>query len=103
MEELAARLVRLLRAAVEAPEARLHELAIVTAEERRQLLNEFNLKAEQPMAATTTLAELFEAQVELRPEAMALSFGQQVSYTELNREANRWGITEGVGVGRRRW
>ena len=34
VEELGARLVRLLRAAVAAPEARLHELEIVTAEER---------------------------------------------------------------------
>ena len=90
VEELGARLVRLLRAAVEAPEARLHELEIVTAEERYRLLNEFNLKAEQPAAATTTLVELFEAQVERTPAAMALSFGEQrLSYAELNSQANR--------------
>ena len=92
VEELGARLVRLLRAAVAAPEARLHELEIVTEEERRQLLNEFNLKAEQPVAAaaTTTLVELFEAQVERTPAATALSFGQQrLSYAELNSQANR--------------
>ena len=100
VEELGARLVRLLRAAVEAPEARLHELEIVTAEERHRLLNEFNLKAEQP-AATTTLVELFEAQVERTPEATALSFGQQrLSYAELNSQANRvahYLMAKGIG------
>ena len=101
VEELGARLVRLLRAAVEAPEARLHELEIVTAEERHRLLNEFNLKAEQP-AATTTLVELFEAQVERTPEATALSFGQQrLSYAELNSHANRVAhYLMGKGIGR---
>ena len=91
VEELGARLVRLLRAAVEAPEVRLHELEIVTAEERHRVLNEFNLKAEQPtVATTTTLIELFEAQVERTPENVALSFGQQrLSYAELNGQANR--------------
>ena len=102
VEELGARLVRLLRAAVEAPEARLHELEIVTAEERYRLLNEFNLKAEQPVATTTTLVELFEAQVERTPEAMALSFGQQrLSYAELNGQANRVAhYLMGKGIGR---
>ena len=101
VEELGARLVRLLRAAVEAPEARLHELEIVTAEERHKLLNEFNLKAEQPVAATTTLVELFEAQVERTPAAMALSFGEQrLSYAELNGQANRvahYLMAKGIG------
>ena len=103
VEELGARLVRLLRAAVAAPEARLHELEIVTEGERWQLLNEFNLKAEQPVAAaaTTTLVELFEAQVERTPEAVALSFGQQrLSYAELNSQANRvahYLMAKGVG------
>ena len=90
VEELGARLAHLLRAAVASPQSRFHELEIITAEERRQLLDEFNLHAEQPSARSTTLVELFEAQVERTPEATALSFGQQrLSYAELNRRANR--------------
>src|SRR6476646_4767413 len=45
VEALGARLVRLLRAAVATPQAPLHELEIVTADERRQLLEEFNLQS----------------------------------------------------------
>ena len=66
------------------------------------MLNEFNLQAEQPVAATTTtLMELFEAQVERTPEKVALSFGQQrLSYAELNGQANRvahYLMAKGIG------
>ncbi|HEY2235620.1 MAG TPA: condensation domain-containing protein, partial [Candidatus Angelobacter sp.] len=101
VEELAVRLERLLGAAVASPQAPLHELEIVTEEERRQLLDGFNLQTEQPLAAPTTLVKLFEAQVERTPEAVALSFGQQrVSYAELNDKANRLAhclLAKGVG------
>ena len=53
VEELGARLARLLRAAVASPQSRLHELEIVTAEERRQLLDEFNVHAEQAESSNT--------------------------------------------------
>src|SRR6185503_11360391 len=104
VEELGTRLARLLWAAVRSPQAPLHELEIITKEEQRQLLDGFNVPAEQPGAATTTttLIKLFEAQVERRPEAVALSFGQQRwSYGELNRRANRLAhYLKAKGVGR---
>jgi nonribosomal peptide synthetase DhbF len=88
VELLGARLERLLRAAVGSPEARVHELEILTAPERRQLLEEFNTSSEEQ--AEATIVELFEEQVRRRPEAVGLSFGQQrMSYAELDREANR--------------
>ena len=102
VEALGARLVRLLRAAVATPQAPLHKLEIVTAEERRQLLDEFNLQPEQPVATAGTLIELFEAQVERTPAAVALSLGQQrLSYAELNGKANRLAqCLKAKGIGR---
>ena len=100
VEELGARLERLLRGAVKSPQARLHELEVITAEERRQLLEEYNATSEA--VAETTVIEEFEAQVERRPEATAVSFGQKrLSYGELNREANRLAhclMARGVGA-----
>ena len=49
VEELGARLERLLGAAVAFPQVPLHELESVTKEERRQLLDGFNVQAEQPL------------------------------------------------------
>ena len=58
-------------------------------------------QAEQPVATPTTLVELFEAQVERTPEAMALSFGQQrLSYAELNRSGQPAGA---LSDGDREW
>ena len=100
VEELGARLERLLRGAVKSPQARVHELEVITAEEQRQLLEEYNATSEA--VAETTVIEEFEAQVERRPEATAVSFGQQrLSYGELNREANRLAhclMARGVGA-----
>src|SRR5688572_5501370 len=79
----------LLAAALEEPQKQLSELSLLRAEERERLLREWNETAtDYPRAAT--LQELFERQVEERPGAVALIFGeQQVSYRELNERANR--------------
>ena len=100
VEDLAEKLVRLLRQAVARPQARLHELKVVSEEEREQLLNEFNGRLEEPIRAGT-LVGLFEAEVERTGEAEALSFpGERVSYGELNRRANRLAhylVERGIG------
>jgi Condensation domain/AMP-binding enzyme len=98
-QDLGARLVRLLEAAVEHPDVPLHQLNWLGDQERQTLLEADNA-TNQPIP-NTSLPELFEAQVHRTPEAPALVFGQDtLSYAELNRRANRlahWLIRQGVG------
>src|SRR5262249_13022025 len=76
------RLVRLLGAAVESPDAPLHQLDLLSPQERHALLEGFNAPA-RPVPRGT-LPELFEAQAACRPEAVALvDEDQELTYGEL--------------------
>ncbi|MEE9255025.1 MAG: amino acid adenylation domain-containing protein, partial [Pseudomonadales bacterium] len=80
---------RLLEGIVADPDARVSELPLLSDEERNRLLVEWN-KTEAAYAREATLHGLFEAQAARTPEAVALEFdGDQLSYGELNRRANR--------------
>ncbi len=71
------------------PDKLLWELALLTREEERQILVEWN-QTKVEHSADWDLASLFEAQVERTPEAVAVVHeGQQVTYRELNRRANQ--------------
>jgi aspartate racemase len=98
-EALAGWWLRLLEAAADTPEAPLHRLAMLSHQERQHLLETFNATA-RPVP-TATLPALFEAQVERRPEAVALVCGERsISYGELNAQANRLAhVLIGLGVG----
>jgi amino acid adenylation domain-containing protein len=66
----------------------LGQLNILPEPERHQLLNEFNTAADY--RCDQTIVELFEAQVERNPEAVALVFEDQLlTYRELNARANQ--------------
>ena len=71
------------------PKQRLSELPLLGAEEQRQLLGEWNnTAADYPRGKS--IAELFEAQAEKAPEAIAVVFGEQaLTYRELNVRANQ--------------
>src|SRR5579884_1106912 len=102
VEKLGQRWERLLRAAVEQPEKRVHELGIMTEEERRQLLEGNNAGAEvMEVINEVTALERFEEQVKRNGTAVAVSCEQErVSYAELNERANRLAhclIRRGVG------
>ena len=99
VEAMAARFVRLLEAALATPDMPLHRLEILGPEERHMLLKEFNDTA-RPLPEAT-LPQLFEAQVERDPQAIALVFGEQsLTYQELNARANRLAHhLIGLGVG----
>jgi amino acid adenylation domain-containing protein len=79
----------LLRGAVENPDRRISELPMLTETERRQLLIGWNnTKVDLPQ--NRCAHQLFEAQVEQTPEAVAVVFkGEQLTYRELNQRANQ--------------
>ncbi len=71
------------------PEQRLSDLPILTEPERHQLLVEWNETASE-YQRDKCIHELFEAQVERSPEAIAVVLeNEQLSYRELNRRANQ--------------
>src|SRR5499433_276515 len=88
VEVLAGRLVRLLEAAVAAPDVAIGRLEILSAAERRTLLQDWN-GTERALPAAT-LPQLFAAQAGKTPDAVAVVFaGEQLSYGELEMRANQ--------------
>ena len=92
-DEVAARLAGHLRTVLEnfvaCPERRVAEVSVLTAAERQQLLVEWNA-TQTPAPVSQTFPELFEAQVERTPDAVAVVIGeQQLTYRELNERANQ--------------
>lgn len=89
MQRFAAHYVNVLKEIVENPNCRLADLNILSEDEKRQLLNDFNnTKTDYPK--DKTLNTLFEEQVERSPSAVALIFKDtSITYKELNERANR--------------
>nr|WP_244431779.1 non-ribosomal peptide synthetase [Xenorhabdus szentirmaii] len=86
---LQARLAVLLDSALMSPDVPITSLPILPETERRQILTDFNAtEAEFPQNAL--IHQLFEAQVQKTPDAIAVVFeNQSLTYDELNRHANR--------------
>ena len=79
----------LLRSAVADPGARLTDLDIMSAAERRRVLAEWNDTA-TGYSPDSTLARLFGDQVRDRPDAIAVTFGDRsLTFAELDAEASR--------------
>ncbi len=79
----------LLEGIVDAPTLRLAELPLLTEQERRQLLVEWNA-TQEVYPADKCIHQIFEAQVERTPDLVAVVFeGQQLTYRELNQQANQ--------------
>jgi surfactin family lipopeptide synthetase A len=90
----------LLEGIVANPEQRLSELPLLTEAERHQQLVEWNgTQAEYPK--NTCLHQLFEAQVERTPEAVAVVFeDERLTYQELNMRSNHLAhYLQQLGVG----
>ncbi|NOQ24319.1 MAG: amino acid adenylation domain-containing protein, partial [Bacteroidales bacterium] len=70
-------------------EVKISEIDILSKEEKHQLLYEFNnTKADYPK--DKTIHRLFEEQVELTPDNIALVYeGKEISYRELNKRSNQ--------------
>ncbi|MEV7289962.1 amino acid adenylation domain-containing protein [Streptomyces sp. NPDC093252] len=81
-------LPRILDRLTAAPEIRLHAVEILDAPERQRILTDWNDTA-VPMPSAT-LPELFEAQVRLTPDAVAVVFEDtELTYAELDCRADR--------------
>ncbi|MDQ3951622.1 MAG: amino acid adenylation domain-containing protein, partial [Actinomycetota bacterium] len=89
IEEMLAHLETLLRSAVEEPDRRLSELAILGDEQRDHVVHRLNeTAADYP--ADVLIHEHFERHAVERPDAVALTFaGRTLTYAELNVRANR--------------
>src|SRR5262249_22406511 len=86
--------------AIESPDSPISELRLLSEDERRQVLVEFN-RTERDYPGES-IHRMFEGQAERAPDKVAVVWGgQRVSYGELNRRADRIGHRlerEGVGV-----
>ena len=96
----------ILQGIITAPEQRLSELPLLRETERHQLVVEWN-DTQTPYPKDRCVHQLFEAQVERTPNAVALILGEQeTSYHELNVRANQFahrlrklGVRSGMLVG----
>src|ERR1041384_2792292 len=79
----------LLEGAVANPDVQISEQPLLSADERYELLVEFNDTARDSVPALS-LHQLFETHVAETPDAIALVFGEKkLSYEQLNQRANR--------------
>jgi amino acid adenylation domain-containing protein len=89
IERLLGHLEVLLEGIVSDPDRRLSELPLLTAKERQQIVIGWN-DTQVAYPQHVLLHDLFEAQVERTPEAVAVEYdGKQLTYLELNQRANQ--------------
>nr|QEO74533.1 condensation domain-containing protein [uncultured bacterium] len=100
IERMLRHLHRLLEGIVTDPRQRVSELPLLSEAELHQLLYEWNETA-TAYPSESCIHQLFEAQVERAPEAVAVVYQEeQLSYGELNRRANQLAhYLRSVGVG----
>jgi amino acid adenylation domain-containing protein len=91
---------QLLASSVANPEAKLDDLEMLSLGERNQLVAEWS-GSRTAYPRESSIQELFEAEVERRPEAVAVIFDEeQLTYRELNERANQLAHhLRGLGVG----
>jgi amino acid adenylation domain-containing protein len=89
MQRLVGHLQTLLEAIVQEPEQHVAELPLLTASECRQLLLDWNA-TKQEYQEGLCVHQLFEAQVQRTPDAVALVYeDEHLTYGELDRRANQ--------------
>ncbi|MBY0574148.1 MAG: AMP-binding protein, partial [Undibacterium sp.] len=89
MMRMANHFEQLLQAVIRQPEWAMHKHDILSTQERNQLLTTWNNTATS-YPQEKCVHQLFEQQVDLNPDGLALIFeDQQISYQELNQKANQ--------------
>ncbi|OMF04068.1 non-ribosomal peptide synthetase [Paenibacillus amylolyticus] len=83
------------------PNVRVHELELLTAAEKEEIVGVFN-PVQPEVAPVAAFHRLFEEQAERTPEAEAIVYeNDRLTYTELNERANRLSTTlRASGIGR---
>ena len=108
IETISGYYARTLTAMVDGPRDRYELQSLLSVQEQQRLLPVFPTSHNAPLPPLTSLPnpypcihQLFEAQAERTPDAVALAFvDQQLTYGELNHRANQWAhhlMTLGVG------
>jgi len=102
MQRMLAHLQTLANAAIDNPDVPIAQLAMMSSEERKKVLEDWNQTAfDYPR--DLTIHRAFEDQVTRTPDATAIHFAdKQWSYTDLNDRANRLArvlLKKGIGVG----
>ena len=89
MQRMLGHFERLLRGAIEHPDLPAARLPLLSDDERRQILVEWN-ETVAPLQRDNTVHGVFERQVRRRPKAIAVICGNdQLTYQELNERANQ--------------
>ena len=89
IERMAGHFRTLIESVAADPERRIHEIELMNAKEREQVLIEWNQTVLRS-ASNRCIHQLFEAQVARTPEAVAICFDdRQLSFQELNARANQ--------------
>ena len=86
MEQFSKHFCRLAEAVANDPDQNISALPMLTASERRLLLEEYN-DTERNYPRHLTLADLFERQAALTPDAVAVIAEERWTYATLNRQA----------------
>ncbi len=89
IERMLRHLENLLVGMIADPERSIAEISLLSDSEKHQLLRRWNDTVE-PFPTDSAVHELFEAQVERTPNAIAVEFnGRKLSYRDLNARANQ--------------
>ena len=90
VEQLGARLARLLTAVAARPDLPVSRIEIVDPAEQRHILDTWSDGGTAEIPADATVHTLVEQQAATRPNSVALVFeNERISYRELNEQANR--------------
>ena len=90
IKRLGDHLIRLLESVAADPYTRISELEMLTNNEQRQLLVDWNQTRRDYAPSEACLHELFEDQVRQTPDAIAITYGDEhLTYAALNHRANQ--------------
>ncbi|WP_371823518.1 amino acid adenylation domain-containing protein [Myxococcus sp. CA056] len=100
---MADHLRRLMEQVVRTPHVSIHSLDLLSTDERRQWLVEWN-DTGRPYPAHSSIVECFATQAALRPDTIAVQYGSDsLSYGELDARSNQLArILRAHGIGRAR-